>query len=205
MIRFSADRNEAPTDGGTWETGGAAAADGVCRSYLTALCNTESIPQYQFTLILAFSSPRPSPLILPSSILTYLSVVHLSTVRTPALPVLSSSFFFFLPAFLRASARLVSLSMLLSASRSAIGCFYGYLNACRSVIGGLRVGSGHAGWVSMWREENIWFIRPVGQRGKRVTRPPRHQCVSFQIQSTLCSSRRRSERAAQHQRISATI
>lgn len=204
VIRFSADRNEAPADGGTWETGGAAAADGVCPSYLTALCNTESIPSYQFALVLAFSSPRPSPLILPPSILTYPSALHLSTVP-PRLSPSRPPPFFFLPAFLRACARPVSLSMLLSTSRSAIGCFYGYLNACRSVIGGLRVGSGHAGWVSMWREENIWFIRPVGQRGKRVTRPPRHQCASLQIQSTLCSSGRRSERAAQNQRIGATI
>lgn len=31
------------------------------------------------------------------------------------------------------------------------------------------MGSGHAGCASMWRQENIWFIRPVGQGGKRVT------------------------------------
>lgn len=29
-------------------------------------------------------------------------------------------------------------------------------------------GLGHAGSVCMWRQENIWFIRPVGQGGKRV-------------------------------------
>lgn len=32
----------------------------------------------------------------------------------------------------------------------------------------VRAGLGHAGSVSMWRQENIWFIRPVGQGGKRV-------------------------------------
>lgn len=182
--------------------------DGVCQSYLTALCNTGSIPYCGFTLVFAFSPPETLASLFLSS---HPPSFHphppvrgpIIPGPTPALPVLSS--IFFLPAFLRARARPASLSHVVADDSLDDWLFLRLLKRMPERDWRLRVGSGHAGWASMWRQENIWFIRPVGRGGKLVTRPPRHRCVTFQIQSTLCSSGGRSEHAAQRQRISATI
>lgn len=160
-------------------------ADGLWRSYLTALCNTGSIPSSEFTLVFVFLSPRPSPLLSSSFLLT--SPTRSRSVQpgpTPVLPFPSSIFFAGSPPSVPRPPRshvVVDGSL----------CDWLFLRLLKGMLERdwwVGVGSGHAGWASMWRQENIWFIRPVGQGGKRVTPARRHKCVTFQIQSTSCSS-----------------
>lgn len=134
----------------------AAVADWRLSSYLTLLCNTGSIPTYASTLHLF------SPL--SSCFLTFHS--HSSI---PAPSVFSSTHFLaFLSVHLSAALSPTCTRLPLSLSRVVVSgppsswLFLRLLKPMPVRDWWICVGLGHAGSVSMWRQENIWFIRPVG-------------------------------------------
>lgn len=139
--------------------------------------------------LLLFLPPRPSqtPLILPPPSLTHPSAGAFGPVPPRFSPSRPPSF---LPALLP------GVPVVVDEGSRRDWLFLRLLQRMQERDWWVRVGRGHAGWASMWRQENIWFIRPVGQGGKRVTPARRHECVTFQLQSTLCSSEGRSEHAA---------
>lgn len=131
----------------------AAVADWRLSSYLTLLCNTGSIPTYASTLHL-FSllfhlfmfSHLSLTLIHPRSthFPPFLSV-HLSAALSPTCTRLP-----------------LSLSRVVVSGPPSSWLFLRLLKPMPVRDWWICVRLGHAGSVSMWRQENIWFIRPVG-------------------------------------------